>query len=302
MNSRATAPIALFAYNRPQHIRKTVEALQGNDLAEESDLYAYCDGPRDAAAVSAVHAVRDYLRTVKGFRSVSLVEREFNLGLAQSVITAVTDVCARHGRIIAVEDDLETSPYFLRYMNDALDRYAGVARVGSIHGYWYPVGEQCPETFFLRGASCWGWATWSRSWSLFESDGRTLLAALQERNLTHRFDLDGAIRYTQMLRDQIEGANDSWAIRWHASMFLADCLQLSPGTSLVRNIGFDGSGTHCDQSDAYAAQLADQPVDLCAIPLEESVRARQALIQYYRASRPTFAARVVRRLRRATGI
>jgi len=110
--------------------------------------------------------------------------------------------------------------------------------VGSIHGYWYPVDRQVPETFFLRGASCWGWATWSRAWQLFEGDGRQLLAELERQGLTHRFDLDGAMAYTRMLKDQIAGKNNSWAIRWHAAMFLAGRLQLSPGTSLVRNTGF----------------------------------------------------------------
>jgi hypothetical protein len=186
-------------------------------------------------------------------------------------------------------------------MNDALDVYANVPNVGSIHGYWYPVDEACAETFFLRGASCWGWATWSRSWSLFEPDGRKLLAELERRKLTRAFDLDGAMRYTQMLKDQIAGRNDSWAIRWHATMFLANRLQLSPGVSLVRNIGFDGSGTHCAETDAYATALAQRPIRLKPIAPEESVQARSALIRYYRRSRPSLAARIAGRLRRATG-
>jgi hypothetical protein len=302
MSTAGTAPVALFAYNRLHHTRKTIDGLRRNDLAAGTDLYIYCDGPRNPAAVSAVREVREFVRTVDGFRSVSVIERDANLGLAKSIISGVTQVCALHGRIIVVEDDLQTSPYFLRYMNAALDMYADVARVGSVHGYWYPVDQPCPETFFLRGASCWGWATWSRSWSLFEPDGQKLLAALEERRLTRRFDLDGSIRYTQMLRNQIAGANDSWAIRWHATMFLADRLQLSSGTSLVRNIGFDGSGTHCVETDAYAVPLADRPINLRPIPVEESAEARNALIQYYRQSRPTLAARVISRLRRAAGI
>ena len=295
------APIALFAYNRLHHTRQTVEGLRANDLAANSDLYVYCDGARNATAIAAVREVRDFLRTINGFKSVALIERDSNLGLANSIITGVTEVCARHGRVIVMEDDLQTSPRFLQYMNGALDLYADVPRVGSIHGYWYPVAQPCPKTFFLRGASCWGWATWSRAWNLFEPDGSKLLAQIERRKLVRAFDLDGAIRYTQMLRDQITGANDSWAIRWHATMFLADRLQLSPGASLVRNIGFDGSGTHCSESDAFATHLADSPVDLRPIPLEESVQARSALIRYYRRSRPTLAARVVGRLRRVTG-
>src|ERR1700722_7276651 len=171
MTAATTAPIALFAYNRLQHTRQTVDALRSNDLAANSDLHIYCDGARNATSIPAVRAVREFLRTVDGFRSVAIVERDSNLGLANSIITGVTEVCARHGRVIVMEDDLQTSPRFLQYMNGALDLYADVPRVGSIHGYWYPVAQPCPKTFFLRGASCWGWATWSRAWNLFEPDG-----------------------------------------------------------------------------------------------------------------------------------
>jgi hypothetical protein len=204
--------------------------------------------------------------------------------------------------VIVLEDDLVTAPYFLRYMNEALALYENDAAVGSIHGYWYPVDCTVPETFFLRGASCWGWATWWRAWQSFEPDGQKLLSELQRRNLTRSFDLEHAIAYTRMLQNQIAGRNDSWAIRWHASMFLQQCLQLSPGTSLVRNIGFDGTGTHCVESDAYTVELAAHPVVLDRIPLRESNEARAALIRYYRSTRPSIAARAVGRLRRMVGI
>lgn len=295
------APIALFTYNRLRHTQQTVAALRANDLAAASELYVFSDGPRDPAASDAVNEVRQYLRGIEGFKSIAIIEREANLGLANSIIAGVGSVCSRHGRIIVVEDDLRTSPHFLRYMNDALNLYEQEPAVGSIHGYWYPVDEACPETFFLRGASCWGWATWARAWADFEPDGGKLLAQLEARNLTHAFDLDGAMRYTQMLRLQIAGTVDSWAIRWHAAMFLANRMQLSPGRSLVTNIGFDGSGIHSGRTDAYATSLADRPIDVRPIPIAESAQARAALIRYYQRSRPNLARRIVGRLRRAVG-
>ena len=249
------APVALFVYNRLSHTRQTIEALRANAPAGGTDLIVFSDGPKDRESEAAVREVRQYIGSVTGFRSVRIVERPVNLGLANSIISGVSSVCGEFGRAIVMEDDLITAPTFLRFMNDALDFYAAEERVGSVHGYWYPVGRRLPETFFLRGASCWGWATWSRAWRLFEPDGKKLLAELQQRRLTRLFDLDGAITYTKMLRNQIAGRNNSWAIRWHASMFLADRLQLSPGSSLVNNIGFDGSGTHCAKSDAFGVSL-----------------------------------------------
>lgn len=301
MTQNDCAPIALFTYNRLRHTQQTVAALQANDLAAASALYVFSDGPGDPAARAAVNEVRQYLRSLRGFKSVEIIERESNLGLAKSIIAGVGAVCSRHGRIIVLEDDLCTSPSFLRYMNDALNLYEQEPAVGSIHGYWYPVDEACPESFFLRGASCWGWATWARAWADFEPDGRKLLAQLEARNLTRAFDLDGAMRYTRMLRMQIAGTVDSWAIRWHAANFLANRMQLSPGRSLVTNIGFDGSGTHSGTTDAYATSMSDRPIDVRPIPVEESTQARAALIRYYLRSRPTLARRIAWRLRRVVG-
>jgi hypothetical protein len=295
---RGPAPVALFVYNRPWHARQTVEALRRNEFAADTDLFVFSDGPKSSREAATVREVRAIVGSIAGFRSVSIVEREANLGLAQSVIDGVTAVCSKYGHVIVLEDDLVTAPTFLRFMNDALRMYEYDEKVGSIHGYWYPIGPTMPETFFLRGASCWGWATWSRAWNLFEPDGRKLLAELRRRNLTGLFDLDGAMAYTHMLRNQVRGRINSWAIRWHASMFLADCLQLSPARSQVKNIGFDGSGTYSGRSEAYGVALAATPTRIGRIAFEESAEARSALIQYYRRTRRSIGARVLGRLRR----
>lgn len=292
------APIALFVYDRPEHAYRTIAALKDNELASESDLYVFSDGPRGDADVSAIERTRAVLRGISGFRSVCISTEERNLGLANSIISGVTRICDIHDQVIVVEDDLVTSRYFLRFMNDALNYYRNDERVGSVHGYWYPSASRLPDTFFLRGASCWGWATWTRSWRLFESDGKKLLHELEMRRLTHLFDLQGAISYTQMLRDQIARRNNSWAIRWHASMFLEGKLQLSPGTSLVQNIGFDGSGTHTPKTEAYQVGVAESPVPVGGIEVQESNEARNALAAYYMRTRSAIWRRAASRLRR----
>src|SRR5262249_35869456 len=155
--------------------------------------------------------------------------RERNFGLAQSIVQGVSGTVAQHGRIIVLEDDMVTSPHFLTYMNQALDKYADEARVVSIHGYVYPVEQPLPETFFLPGADCWGWATWKRGWSCFNPDGQFLLNELKRQKLIRDFDFNGAFPYSEMLQAQIKGANDSWAVRWYASALLAGKLTLYPG-------------------------------------------------------------------------
>jgi hypothetical protein len=277
----STTPVALFVYNRLWHTQQTIEALQINNLASETDLYIFSDAPMNKEVDDAVGKVREYIKSITGFKSISIVERDTNFGLANSIINGVTKICNEYGKVIVVEDDLVTSPFFLQYMNDALETYKNETLVASIHGYWYPVDGKISETFFLRGASCWGWATWSRAWKLFEVDGQKLLNELQQQKLSRLFDLDGAMAYTQMLRDQITGKNNSWAIRWHAATFLANKLQLSPGISLVKNVGFDGSGIHCTESDKYAVSLATMPIRIEKLQPVQNEEARAMLIRFY---------------------
>lgn len=238
------SPIVLFVYNRPIHTRLCIEALALNVEAINSDLFIYSDYPANPNDIILVNQVRDYINAVKGFRTVTVVNRDKNLGLAASIVSGVTEVLDGHECVIVLEDDLVVSECFLRFMNDALFCYKDDPRVGSIHGYVYPVSDHLPETFFLRGADCWGWATWPRAWKMMRLDGRLLLGELVSRNLEGAFDLGGAYPYTKMLRNQIKGKNNSWAIRWHASLYLRGMLTLYPGKSLVQNIGHDGSGVH----------------------------------------------------------
>lgn len=282
------APVVLFVYNRPEHTRKTLESLQANDGAAESGLIVFADGPKENASpeeLRRIEEVRAIVQEKNWCGNVRLIASEKNKGLAESVIDGVTQVVNEYGRIIVLEDDLVCSPQFLTFMNRALDVYENEERVVSITGYIYPVKEQLPETYFLRGADCWSWATWKRGWAVFEKDGAKLLQELEHQQWTHDFDFHGAYPYTQMLRDQVEGKNSSWAIRWYASAFLQNLLTLYPGRSLVQNIGIDGSGTHSGQSDKWDVQLNHVVPQIGQIPVEENSEARQAVIRFFRELR-----------------
>lgn len=279
------APIALFVYNRPDHARRTIDALKQNALAQDSDLFVFSDAPKNAAAERAVAEVRKYIGEVSGFKSVTLVERSTNFGLAKSVIDGVGSICNEYGTVIVLEDDLLTTPYFLQYMNDALCEYESSEEVISIHGYIYPTGYELPETFFLRGADCWGWATWKRGWDQFQPDAEKLLAALLEKKLGRAFDFGGNNDYMGMLRDQISGRVNSWAIRWYASAFLANRLTLYPGVSLVQNIGNDDSGTHSEATDQFKVELSNREPQVGGIAIEQSELAWQAVAAYFKLHR-----------------
>jgi len=289
------APIALFTYARPAHTARTVDALLRNELAAESDLVIFSDAARSPAHEPQVAQVRALLANIRGFRSVAIHHRPQNLGLSRSIIGGVGQVLQEHDRVVVLEDDMVTSQHFLRYMNDGLERFASDERVISVHGYVYPVRRLLPEAFFLPGADCWGWGTWRRGWRVFNADGQALLDELARRNLLHAFDFNGTHPYSDMLRSQIAGKNDSWAIRWYASAFLASKLTLYPGRSLVHNIGNDGSGTHAGNSAMHDTDLSSTAIDLRHVPVEASRQAQAAFEAYFRRSGGGFLKRALRR-------
>ncbi len=292
------APILLFVYNRPAHTRHLIESLRRNDLAAESTLIVYADAARDTAAEADVAEVRRYLRTLEGFAQVERVERQENWGLARNVIDGVTTTLRRYGRVIVLEDDLVVAPHFLRFMNEALDLYQDEPRVGHIQACDFTGDPTLPDTFLIKWTGSWGWATWERAWRLFEPDGSRLLRQLEERGLTRTFDFGGTYPFTRMLRRQIAGQNNSWAIRWNASLFLHGVLSLNTGRSLVRNTGFDGTGTHCGGGGLYDSRLWTQPLPLTRIaPIEENLEARRAFARYYHRTN-CFWAKALRRIRR----
>ena len=292
------APIALFAFRRPEHLSACLASLRACAEAASSPLVVFCDGARTADDDAGVAVVRRVAHSAEGFASVRVVERDRNLGLAASVIDGVSGLLREYERIVVVEDDLVVSPDFLRYLNEGLDLYADEPSVVSIHAYVYAVPEPLPPSFFLRGADCWGWATWRRGWAVFDPDAAALLRRLDASGERRAFDLDGAFPYRSMLEDQVAGRIDSWAVRWYASAFLTGGLTLYPGVSLVENTGQDGSGTHSIPSTTHDVAAARMTLPLEPIAVVESSSARAAVV---RTLAPHFGGRWTRlgaRLRR----
>ena len=286
------APVVLFVYNRPSHTRQTVEALLKNPEAGDSDLIVFSDGPKNAASESKVKEVRQYLRTIKGFKRIRIIEREQNIGLAANIISGVTEVVNDYGRVIVLEDDIVTSTYFLQYMNDALDYYHDKEKVMHISGYMFPVDPQgLPETFFYRSTSCWGWATWKRAWDYFDKNIDKLFREFSKKDI-RAFNLDGGCNFWQQVIDNKKQKIDTWAIFWYASVFKNNGLCLHPSVSLVKNIGHDRSGTHCGDSKIFDGPIVDTPISYFETNIVESQLALSKMQEFYRDTRRTFLKRV----------
>ena len=298
MESNKLAPILLFAYNRPEHTRNLLQSLDKNLESKESLLYVFLDGPKNTEDKTLVTEVKKVVTEHEGFKQITIIERNENWGLAKNIIEGVTEVISKFKRVIVLEDDLIVAPYFLKFMNDALELYREEERVGHIQAYDFTQNKNLPTSFLIKWTGSWGWGTWERAWKLFNPNGKELLANLKSNNSSKQFDFNGTYPFTKMLERQIKGENDSWAIRWNATLFTNNILSLNAGRSLVDNRGFDGSGTHCGSQDIYKATLLKEPLVLEKIePIEENREARKAFERYYKKTNG-FIPKVKRRLQR----
>jgi hypothetical protein len=256
MNEIELAPVVLFVYNRPWHTQQTVEALKKNELANESELFIYSDAPKNKQAIEHVAEVRAYIKKIEGFKKVMVIEREKNCGLANSIINGVTKIVNEYGKAIVLEDDLVTSPYFLQYMNNGLKFYQENQEIMSISGYNLPpTCMKFPKNFtddvYLNYRnSSWGWATWANRWNLVDwdvKDFKQFIGDPKQQKLFNR----GGDDLTDMLKAQMEGKIDSWAIRFSYAHFKQQMYSVHPRYSYVDNIGIDGTGTHCGVTNIF---------------------------------------------------
>lgn len=248
------APIVLFVYNRPVHTRKTLEALMDNQLASESVLYIFADGPKenaDKVEIAAIEKTRDVIRENKWCGEIMILESDRNKGLAASIIDGVTNVVNKYGKIIVLEDDIVTSPKFLSYMNDALNYYESDGKVMHVSAYFPPIKGIKSSFFFYNQTSCWGWGTWKECWSFLQIDALELKNKIIASSRVKEFNLSDSYPFLEHLEKNITGEWNTWAIKWHASIFLLKGLCLHPNKSYVHNIGFDGSGTNCSNDDFF---------------------------------------------------
>lgn len=291
------APIALFVYNRPDHMRRTIAYLQKNVLAAESKLYIFCDGPKTEADKEKVEQVQMMANEVTGFKSVKVVVRKENMGLANSIIMGVSQLVSEFGKVIVFEDDLISSPYTLEYFNEGLDRYMADDTVMHIGAYMYPLEDKTlPETFFYRIATSWGWATWARAWKNFEPDIDVLMNQfdLEKR---YNFSVEYTMNFWRQMEEFKAKKNNSWAIRWYASMFLRGGLSLNPAHSLVHNIGHDGTGVHSNIEHMYGVDVAQKPIKYFPTEIKENEQAHLAIRNFLKRRKGTLMQRGLRLLK-----
>lgn len=254
------APVVLFVYNRLDHTMNVIDSLAKNLLAKETDLYVFSDAAKTEKGLDKVNEVREYIRKTEwreSFQKVTVVEAEQNKGLAKSIIGGVTSIIEEYGKVIVVEDDLILSPYFLQYMNDALEYYRDVENVWAISGYSFPMKslEKYDHDVFYSYRGCsWGWATWNDRWKKVDWEVKDYEKMMTDKAWQDRFNRGGS-DLVGMLGMQMRGEINSWAVRWVFTQSNLDMYTVYPKVSYVLNDGCDGSGTHCGNDDQYDTDI-----------------------------------------------
>lgn len=243
------APVVLFVYNRPDCAEKNLQALNQNPEAENSKLYIFSDAAKNDSAVSSVNQTRDVLHAFQKnnrFQNVEIIEQKKNKGLAKSIIDGVSSIINKHKSVIVLEDDCIVSPYFLKFMNNALTYYKNDLTIGSISG-WTP-NLSFPHDFsydvfsILRSCSiCW--ATWNDRWKNIDWNMKNYDKIRNDRVLINRCNKTGNDRFVRYIRQKKFNVQ-SWSIRFGMSL-VENCQNtVYPRYSYSENIGHDGRGVH----------------------------------------------------------
>jgi len=250
-------PICLFTYNRLEELQQTVDALKRNFMACESELFIFSDGAKKTADKRKVDEVRSYLKTISGFKSVSVEESTVNQGLANSVISGVSQIVHRYGKAIVLEDDLVTAPNFLSFLNQALDYYQGHPRIMSVSGYTMDLPSlrnYKPDFYLGYRAASWGWGIWKDRWELVDWNVKSY-GSFKWNLLRQVQFMRGGVDMPYMLWKQMNGRLDSWAIRLGYCQFENDLVTVFPTKSKLKSIGFGDEATHTRYSQRFATEL-----------------------------------------------
>jgi hypothetical protein len=254
------APVVLFVYARPEHTKQTIEALAQNILAKETEVFIYSDAAKNEDSVVKVRMVREYIESLpqrQWFKSVKITRSETNKGLANSIISGVSEIIDQYRKVIVLEDDLVSSEDFLQYMNDALNFYEKDDEIWSISGYTFNIDipkDYKSEVYLSYRGCSWGWATWKDRWEKVDWEVSDYYQFKSDRSARKKFNRGGR-DMANMLDLQMEGKIDSWAIRWCYAQYKLDMLTVYPIMSRIKNIGLDGSGTHSGVTSKYDVNL-----------------------------------------------
>jgi hypothetical protein len=257
--------IALFVYDRPEHTKRVLNALQKNNISE---LYIFSDGAKNNKNKKSVRRVRDIVTNISWCKT-NTITREHNYGLAKSLITGINRVFEDHDQIIVLEDDCVPASNFVSYMKHCLNKYKNDAKVMNVQGYSPPIEipeEYSYDVYFTYRSSSWGWGTWRDAWNHFEYEPLTLEEIDAKKDKVIAITEKAGEDLYPMMLSQLTGQSDSWAVWWSYAIASNGGLCVNPVGSKIKNIGFEGKGTHSPETNTFEVDLDSTPVEELQFP------------------------------------
>lgn len=288
-----TYPVAVFCYNRLDHLRVTIDALARNHGAEQTDLFVFSDAARSQHEEAEVNAVRHYVETLTGFKSVTLSKHTRNKGLKKSITEGVTEVCRNYGAAIVLEDDIETAPFFLTFMNECLEKYLNTRDVLAVSGFSY-IERGGVGTYFATQPLCWGWATWEDRWDEYDAAYSSNFE-LSNKEI-RRFNYGGGFNFYQQYKLNKSRRLNTWYIFWYLHAFVTGRVTIYPNQSLCRNLGFDGSGTNSSEKVNYNSAFFEGRILVESLPAVPDEVAYRQIERRLKKLKPSILRRISNRL------
>ena len=238
------APILLFTYKRLHSLKRLIKSLKNNSGFYNHELFVFSDGPKNKKDKKQTDKVRNYIKSINGFKKKKIVLRKKNFGLALNITSGISEVLKKEKFAIFLEDDLVVSRNFLNYMNLNLSKYQNNRKVWHISGFNFNVKINSKETqFFTRVANCWGWATWSNRWKNFKKNPNEIINKWNKKKIK-KFNFDGTYNFFSQIQRNENRTLNSWAIFWYSTIFNKQGLCINPIKSMTKNIGMGESATN----------------------------------------------------------
>ena len=274
------SPLVIFAFNRPKYLEKCLKSLKLNKLSRQTITYFFIDYPKLEKDFKNYNKVLKIVRETNIFKKKFIIQRKYNYGLKKNILNGINYVLKKNETIIVLEDDLYLSKYFLDYMNKYLNFFKNSKNIASIHGYCYPIDKKNLNNFFLlRGADCWGWATWRRAWKFYNDDNLMLAQKIKNKNEIDTFNFNNSFNYHEMLFNRPQ---NTWAINWYASAFIRNMFTLYPKNSYVRNMGNSGLGTHSNKIDKRFDISLSKSFKFEKLVIAEDLNARKKFEEFFK--------------------
>jgi hypothetical protein len=239
-------PILFLVFNRPSLTQKVFDEIK---KVKPKKLYIAIDGPRigNANDQSNINDVLKIFNDVPWQCEFKFLKREFNLGCGVSISNALNWFFTHEEEGIILEDDCVPSQDFFFFCESMLEKYRTNDSIMAINGS-NPLGEVHLDSsyFFSKYNFVWGWATWRKSWNLYEFDLN------KESNFKRRLFLIKSFRYDFIsIRNWFKHLNlvkigkiDTWDYQWMYTCWKYNGLIITPSVNLICNIGNEVEPTH----------------------------------------------------------